>query len=265
MTAKERLDQELERLIPQGLIVAFSGGVDSACLLWAAREIQKSKGGRLLAITAASESVPARDLEDARGFAERLGVEHRIIRSRETSNPDYLKNDGRRCFHCKTELFRIAREEAAKEKIDHIAYGYTASDRSDIRPGHDAAVQAGVVSPLEAAGLGKEEIRQILKENGFDLADKPAAPCLASRVQTGLPVTVQRLRDVEHIENFLRDSGARIVRARIHDDKTIRVETASEFIPTVIAVRSELDQMARERGYRWVVLDLHGYRTGGAA
>lgn len=264
MARRERLIHLLSPHTVPGLIVAFSGGVDSACLLWAAREAAKKSAGRVLAITAVSASVPDLDLRDASEFAEKLGVEHRILRSRETENQEYLKNDSNRCFHCKTELFRIAREEADAEGIQHIAYGYTISDRGDVRPGHRAARMAGVLAPLEEAELTKEDIRAILREEGFSLSEKPAAPCLSSRIQTGLPVTIKRLEDVQQVETFLRDHGVQIVRARIHDEKTIRIETEDASAAKVIELRHDLERLSRSLGYRWITLDLGGYRTGGS-
>lgn len=258
------LIESLRGPVHSGLVVAFSGGVDSACLLFAAVHAAKLHGGRVIALTTASESTPDRDLADAKSFAANLGVPHRIVRSTELEDEEYLKNDLNRCFHCKTELFTIAARVAAEEACAFVAYGYTASDRGEHRPGHRAAHSAGVISPLEEGGLHKAEIREILRANHFELADKPAAPCLASRIRTGIPVTSKRLSDVQSMENTLFAAGLRGHRVRIHDDSLVRVECAPLEMEKLLTLREVLTEQARLLGYRWTVLDLAGYRTGGA-
>lgn len=259
-----RLIESLRAPVHSGLVVAFSGGVDSAALLFAAAHTAQAHGGRVIALTTASESTPQRDLADAREFAAGLGVPHRVVQSEELKNEEYLKNDERRCFHCKTELFTIATRIAAEESCAFIAYGYTASDRGEHRPGHWAAESAGVLSPLEECGLHKNEIREILRANNLDLAEKPAAPCLASRIRTGLPVTAKRLSDVEKLEGVLYRGGLRGHRVRIHDDSLVRIECDPAQMEKLLSLRDEAARLAKELGYRWTVLDLAGYRTGGA-
>jgi uncharacterized protein len=259
-----RLIDSLRAPVHAGLVVAFSGGVDSACLLFAAVHTAKNHGGRVIALTTASESTPERDLKDAREFAAKLGVEHCIVKSAELEDERYVKNDENRCLYCKTELFTIATRVAAEQACAFIAYGYTASDRGEHRPGHWAAQSAGVISPLEEAGLHKDEIRGILRAHGIEIAEKPAAPCLASRIRTGLPVTPKRLSDVQKIEETLYAGGMRGHRVRIHDDSLVRIECDPGQMEKLLTLREEVARLARELGYRWTVLDLLGYRTGGA-
>ena len=262
-----QLDERLRTLVRDGLVVAFSGGVDSAFLLWAAERARREVGGRLLALTSASESTPSWDFADATRFAAHLGVEHQVERSEELSHAEYAQNGSDRCYHCKAELFRIAERLRSERDLRWVAYGYTDSDRSDVRPGHRAALEQGVVSPLAEAGLGKEDIRELMREHGIELADKSASPCLASRVMTGLPITTRRLSDVEALEGVLRRGGVVVNRVRVceagADDRFLRIEVAPDEMATVLPLRDELVREGRARGYRWVTLDLQGYRSGG--
>ena len=250
-----------------GLIVAFSGGVDSAFLLWAAEQERRATGGKLVAFTTASASFPQVEKDDATAFAQALGVEHIWAASGEIANPAYAVNDANRCYHCKTELFRLCRELAQSRQYQWIAYGYNASDEGDYRPGHRAAQENEICAPLHEAGLTKDEIRQLMREQGLDLADKPASPCLSSRLLTGVAVTPRKLKEVEDLEALLRRGGLRVFRARVHEDgaqKFLRVEVALNELPRLLELRADLVAAAQLRGYRWVTLDLAGYRTGGA-
>ena len=256
----------LRSRLPAGLIVAYSGGVDSAFLLWAAEQERKACGGRLLAVTAVSASLAQVERDDAARFAGMLGVEHRWEETAELSNPAYVRNDLSRCYHCKTELFRLSHSLAAQLGYGAIAYGYNASDRGDIRPGHQAATEHGIVAPLDDAQLTKDDIRALMRAFGLPLADKPASPCLSSRLMVGVEVTPQKLRDVEELEAILRRAGLRVFRVRLHEHsggKWLRLEVAPDEMPGVLAVREEFQQAARARGFAWVTLDLAGYRTGG--
>ena len=253
--------------LASGLIIAFSGGVDSAFLLWAAEQERRRTGGRLLALTTVSASYSAAERHDADLFIKMLGVEHLWCESRELEDPAYLANDRSRCFHCKTELFRICHEIATSREYGSIAYGYNASDEGDFRPGHDAAIQAGVLSPLADAGLTKPEIRDLMRLNGLELADKPASPCLSSRLMTGVAITARKLRDVEELEAILRSAGIGVFRVRVHElngTKLLRIETTPEEMSSVLTIREALVEAALSRGYRWTTLDLIGYQTGGA-
>jgi uncharacterized protein len=262
----EALGRRLHELLGEGLVVTFSGGVDSAFLLWAASRARNGRAGSLVALTSISESVPAADLEDSRRFTNRLGVEHLVRRSRETSHPEYLRNDENRCYHCKAELFRIAGEVASDRGLRWIAYGYSASDRHDVRPGHQAALEHGVVSPLAEVGLGKEDIRRLMRDHGLEMADKPASPCLSSRITTGVEITPDRLAHVQAMEDILDEAGVRVHRVRVCPADRglfLRLEVAPEEMEKVLPLRDQLLREARSFGYRWVTLDLAGYRTGG--
>jgi uncharacterized protein len=268
MVKYEALRMALRPRLSQGLVVAFSGGVDSAFLLWSAEQVRRASGGRLLAVTAVSASLAGRERDDAARFARSIGVEHRWEESGELSNPDYARNDPLRCYHCKTELFRITRTLMEKGGYGFVAYGFNASDRSDIRPGHRAALENAVISPLADAELTKEEIRALMRRFELDLADKPAGPCLSSRLMTGVRVTPEKLRDVEQVESILRKRGITTVRVRLHEEgghRFLRVEAAPDDFERVIAIREELVAAGASRGYARVLLDLAGYRTGGAS
>ena len=263
----ETLRRDLSERIMEGALVAFSGGLDSAFLLWVANTIVVEGGGAVMALTTTSPSTPARDKEDATAFTEGMDVPHLWRVSQELSNPAYIRNDRDRCYHCKTELFRIAEEIGKEHGLRWILYGYNASDHSDDRPGHRAALEAGVVAPLSDAGLTKPEIRHLMSEAGLPLAAKPASPCLSSRIMTGLAVTPGRLQDVEALERILREAGVWDLRVRVCATDTgvgfLRVEVPPEEMSRVLDCRLELQKESEYRGYRWVTLDLGGYKTGG--
>lgn len=263
----DALRRRLAPLVREGVLVAFSGGLDSAFLLWAAGQVGEGEGGRVVALTTTSESTPSRDKEDALAFTRSLGVEHIWRESRELSIPEYARNDLERCYHCKIELFRIAGEVAEEVGLRWLLYGYNASDRHDFRPGHRAAEQAGALTPLADAGLTKPEIRFLMEEAGLPLSGKPASPCLSSRVMTGIEITPRRLRDVEEMEGILRDAGVSTLRVRVCRDDAgrffLRVEVAPEEMERVLGCGESLHREGTRRGYRWVTLDLGGYRTGG--
>lgn len=266
-TKYAKLRRILRPKLSEGLIVAFSGGVDSAFLLWAAEQERRSGGGKLLAVTADSASMAQIERDDAKCFAESIGVAHVLEKSAELSNPNYIVNDARRCYHCKTELFQLSAKLATQLGYKWIAYGYNASDRSDFRPGHNAALENEILSPLNDADLTKDEIRALMRANNLNLADKPASPCLSSRLMRGVLVTPQRLRDVEEMEAILRRGGLKIFRVRLHDDggkSFLRLEVAPDEIARAVELREELVAHARTKGYQWVTLDLAGYQTGGA-
>ena len=256
----------LRARLPAGLIVAYSGGVDSAFLLWSAEQERRASGGRLLAVTAVSASLARVEREDAARFAAFVGAEHRWEETAELENAAYLRNDLDRCYHCKSELFRLSHDLASRLGYGAIAYGYNASDRGDFRPGHRAAKENDIIAPLDEAGLTKDDIRQLMRAAGLPLADKPASPCLSSRLMTGVAVTPAKLRDVEDLEELLRGAGLRVFRVRLHEHggaRWLRVEADPAEMPAVLAAREALQVAARARGYAWVTLDLAGYRTGG--
>jgi uncharacterized protein len=260
------LEGLLRRYLQEGVIVAFSGGVDSAFLLWAAKEIYDVSGGRLLAVTAHSPSLPKWDLDDACRLADKFGVPHKIIESHETELPEYIRNDLLRCYYCRKEMFRLSLDVADMEGFAHIIYGHNASDKDDFRPGHKAALESNILSPLAEAHLTKEEIRHILRVNGIEIADKPSAPCLSSRIMTGIPITEKRLRDVEDLESIIRRAGVSVSRVRICADgggDFLRIEAAAEEMLKILKIKEQLVSEGKKRGYHWVTLDLAGYKTGG--
>lgn len=242
------------------LVVAFSGGVDSGVLLAAARRVL---GTRAIALTADSPSMPRQELEDAIRFAARLGVEHRVVRTGELSQQEYARNDGNRCFFCKHALFEVCESVAREQGSGAIAYGYTSDDVGDYRPGHAAAQQFGVASPLREAGLGKREIRAIARELDLELWDKPAAPCLSSRIPYGSEVTLEKLSAIEQMEILLHDLGFRICRAR-YDGTAMRIELEPADIERAAGpeIRDAILTEARRLGVALVTLDLEGFQSG---
>ncbi len=266
-TKLDRLIEELGGYVEGGLVVAYSGGVDSSFLLWAAAEARKKRVGRLLAITTTSPSVPRKDVADALEFASRIGVDCELVESGEFGDERYLRNDRMRCYYCKTELFEISDEIIRERGFRYVAYGYTASDRGDFRPGHKAAQEHEVLYPLADLGFSKDAIRSQMRAEGYEMAEKPASPCLSSRVMTGVPITAAMLNDIEELETLLREGGLREFRVRHHDEggsRFVRLEVAPEEMERAFVLRDRLVAEAKRRGYRWVTLDLEGYRTGGA-
>ncbi len=266
------LKESLGKHTVEGLVVAFSGGVDSGFLLWAAEEARKEYGGKLVALTTDSESMPNHDKEDVSRFIGQIGVKHVWKESTEVDNADYLKNDSLRCYHCKTELFTIARQVAAENDCRHIAYGYSSSDKSDVRPGHRAALENDILYPLAVYDFSKEEIRDFMRVNGFELHDKPSSPCLSSRIMRGVQITKQELKNVDDLEDLLRKGGMRVFRLRVHEmsDQSkgsvrhfLRLETAPEEMLLALQLKDKLTAEAKKLGYVWVTLDLEGYKTGG--
>jgi uncharacterized protein len=242
------------------VVVAFSGGVDSAYLAVRAHRVL---GARALAVTADSPSLAEVQRSMALDLARRFGFAHRLVATSELNDPAYARNDGDRCYYCKAELFRRLLPLAAAEGFRHVAYGLIADDLGDIRPGHRAAVEAGVRCPLAEAGLSKEDVRGLSRDMGLPTWDLPASPCLASRVAYGMPVTVDVLRRVERAEAGVRRLGFREFRVR-HLNGTARVEIAPEEMKrlSVAETRRAIEEAVGAAGYRQVVIDPQGYRRG---
>ena len=242
------------------LLVAYSGGIDSAYLAYAAHQVL---GEEMLAILADSPSLARSQYADAVAFAEEQHIPLRIIATAEIENVDYARNDADRCFHCKDELFTVMERVRVAEGYNAVAYGMNKDDRGDYRPGQRAAAEHGVVAPLLDAGLSKAEIRELAREAGLRLWDKPASACLSSRIEYGRPVTREALAMVEAAEELLRESGFRVFRVRHHGD-IARIEVAREEMPALFA-DGVLDRCNREfkaLGFRFVTVDLEGYRSG---
>lgn len=242
------------------VVVAYSGGTDSAFLAAAAHGVL---GDRAEAVTADSPSLPRKELEAARELAARIGIRHRVIQTREMDNPAYLKNAPDRCFHCKTELFTLLGHLAQENEKRTVADGANTDDLGDYRPGRAAAGNLNVRSPLLETGWSKADIRQASRLLGLPTADKPASACLASRVPYGTAITLELLRMVEQAEDRLRTLGFTVVRVRAHG-KFARIELAPGDIERAARepLRSEIARAVKAAGFRFVALDLQGYRTG---
>ncbi len=262
----EKLSKQLNKLLPDGVIVAFSGGIDSAMLLWAAKKVKDENGGKLLAVTTDSPSLSRTELEDALTFAKDLHVEHAIEKSEEILDEEYVRNDYDRCYYCKTELFGITGSIAKSDEYKWVLYGYNFSDGDDVRPGHKAALENNVISPLADAGFTKDDIRKVLRAHHLTIAEKPASPCLSSRIMTGISITEKRLNDIEAMEAILKNAGIKIFRVRLCQESSelfFRIESASDELKKVLEQCEVLVAEGKKRGYKWVTLDLEPYRTGG--
>lgn len=242
------------------VLVAYSGGVDSAFLAATAHRVL---GERMIAVLADSPSLARRDLEQAIAFAEAVRMPLRMVQTEELDKPDYQRNDANRCFHCKTELFDCMEALGRELGFTHIAYGMNADDKRDFRPGQRAADEHGVLAPLAAAGLSKLEVRALAKAAGYALWDRPAAPCLSSRVEYGRPVTREVLEQVERGEEAMRALGFREFRVR-HHGPLARVEIARAEMPRALDMEM-LDRITatlRAAGFQYVTLDAAGFRSG---
>jgi uncharacterized protein len=262
----QKLRDLLRPKLDDGLLIALSGGVDSTFLVWVADQQRQETGGELIALTTTSESYSQAERADVESFIAAHDIRHMWRMSRELLDVRYTANNADRCFYCKTELFRVCREAAAKLGFKWIAYGYNASDRGDVRPGHRAALDNEILSPLADVGLTKEEIRELMRRRGLELADKPASPCLSSRLMTGVEITPRKLNDVEYLESILRAGGMNVFRVRVHEQagtRFLRIETEPEEMPLALSVRERIVDEAKARGYQFVALDLAGYQSGG--
>jgi pyridinium-3,5-biscarboxylic acid mononucleotide sulfurtransferase len=242
------------------VLVAFSGGADSAYLAWAA---QFALGEQALAVTALSPSFSAHDRQQATTFASETGLRHEFIETNEFENPLYIANQADRCYHCKVELFGDLASVRAARGFAAVAYGVNVDDLQDFRPGHRAASEHGVVAPLLDAGLTKAEIRELSRREGLSTWDRPASACLSSRVPYGTPVTVENLSRIENAESILREFGFRQFRVRSHGELA-RIEIASEELSRALQVEMvrALAESIQKVGFTYVTLDLEGYRQG---
>src|ERR1019366_5948767 len=240
------------------VIVAYSGGTDSAYLAWAAARVL---GDNAIAITADSASIPASHKCDAEDFARRFSIRHEYVETHEFDNPDYVKNAPDRCFHCKDELFSVLEKVGAERAIPHIVYGVNVDDLGDYRPGQRAAKLHSVKSPLVDAGLTKAEIRELSRLAGLPTWDRPAAACLSSRIPYGTPVTIQNIRTVEIGEEEIRALGFRQFRTRFHGE-LVRIEIAREEMERALTMEmaQRFTTIFKALGFKYVSLDLEGYR-----
>lgn len=245
------------------VLVAYSGGLDSAFLLYAS--VRSLGPENVYAFTADSPSYPRAELERSREFASSLalGDRYRVINTNEIIDPRYASNSGERCFFCKQELYRRLTEAAVFENVDVVFDGFNADDVGDFRPGRRAAEKFSVRSPLYEAGLTKSELRQLAKEFELPFWDKPQSACLASRIPYGSPVTVEKLRQVEEAEKYLYSLGFRQLRVR-HHDNLARIELVPDELEKIMQeeIRNKVNERFRELGFIWVALDLAGFHSG---
>jgi uncharacterized protein len=255
---QESLFEQLRAL--NRVIVAYSGGADSAYLAWAATQ---ALGPGALAITADSASIPESHKRDAEAFARDFGIAHEYVETHEFENPDYVRNDPNRCFHCKDELFNVLEKIAAGRGFANIVYGVNKDDLGDYRPGQRAAKLHQVKAPLVDAGLTKAEIRELSRQAGLPTWDRPAAACLSSRIPYGTPVTIGNIRTVEIGEEAVKALGFRQFRTRFHGE-LVRIEIAPAELPRALDMdmARRLTAIFKDLGYKYVTLDLEGYRQG---
>lgn len=242
------------------VLVAFSGGTDSGYLAWAAHE---ALADRMVAVIADSASLPRAELDAALRFARQHGIPVQVVGTAELEKPEYARNDSQRCFFCKDELFTVMEAARVRLGFEHLAYGMNADDRSEFRPGQKAAALHGAAAPLAAAGLTKAEIRELAREAGLNLWDKPASACLASRIEYGRRVTRENLSQVEQAEVALHEMGFTQVRVR-HHGELARIEIARGDLPRALDmdVLDEITRAVRAAGFLYVTLDTQGYRSG---
>jgi pyridinium-3,5-biscarboxylic acid mononucleotide sulfurtransferase len=259
LSAKQAQLDSLLRSLGRTL-VAYSGGVDSAYLAWAARQ---ALGEDMLAVIADSPSLARTQLQDAVAFAQEHSIPLEVIQTAEMERPEYIRNDRQRCFHCKDELFHVMEAFAARHSFQSIAYGVNVDDQSDFRPGQAAARRHHVAAPLLQAGLTKAEIRELARAASLRVWEKPASACLSSRIEYGRPVTLEALSMVERGEEALHALGFRQLRVR-HHGEIARIEIARDELPRALTpeMLAEFTRILKGLGFTYVTLDAEGFRSG---
>ena len=261
----DKIHEKQERLFAilrsmDRVLVAYSGGTDSAYLAWAANRVL---GTGTLAVTADSASIPESHKRDAEAFVKRYGIRHHYIQTNEFDNPDYVRNDANRCFHCKDELFSQLTETGSALGFENITYGVNVDDTKDFRPGHRAAEEHGVRAPLLEAGLTKADIRELSRREGLPTWNRPAAACLSSRIPYGTTVTKEKVKLVEKGEEALKSLGFEIYRVRYHGE-LVRIEIGPGELERALDVEMarKMTEVFKSLGFQYVTLDLEGYRLG---
>ncbi len=241
--------------------VAFSGGIDSTVV---AKAAYVALGAQSVAVTADSASVPRAEIEEARRLAEQIGIRHLVIETHEFDDPDYVRNDGARCYYCKSELYSQVESLLPELGVRYLCSGANLDDLGDYRPGLKAAAEHAVRHPLQEAGFSKADVRALAREWSLPTWDKPASPCLSSRLAPGVQVTPERTGRVEAAEALLKSLGLREFRVRLHEGELARIEAPLEAIPRLAEpqVRQQLVERLRELGFGFVTLDLEGFRSG---
>lgn len=255
-------DRLLETIRGYGRVaVAFSGGIDSTVV---AKAAQVALGDEAIAVTAVSESLATGEREEAEALARQIGIRHRLIRTEEFDDPNYLRNAPDRCYFCKSELYGRLASMLPELGCDVVTSGANTDDVGDYRPGMQAAAEKGVRHPLQEADLSKQDVRNLAQAWGLPTWDKPATPCLSSRIAYGELVTPERVRMVDGAEQWLRGRGLNLLRVRYHKGDLARVEVPLEVLPTLCQpeVREEMVRVFREVGFKYVTLDLEGFRSG---
>jgi uncharacterized protein len=262
VTTLEQKAERLQEILTSHprLLVAYSGGVDSAFLAWTARQVLTHQ---MLAVIADSASLARTHLQEALAFAREQESPLQVVETQELENPDYIRNDSMRCFHCKDELFSVLERYRAAHGFAAIAYGVNSDDQGDFRPGQQAARQHRILAPLLEAGLGKAEIRELARRRDLRVWDKPASACLSSRMEYGRAVTPEALRVIERGEDALRALGFRQFRVR-HHGEIVRIEIAGEELPRALTAEMarEFTAVFKQLGFKFVTLDLEGFRSG---
>jgi pyridinium-3,5-biscarboxylic acid mononucleotide sulfurtransferase len=265
MELNQTLQQKLDALRDtlgslDSLLIAYSGGTDSAYLAYVAHLVL---GDRMLAVIADSPSLPRQELDAALAFASEHSIPIHLLQTRELDNPDYARNDSNRCFHCKDELFTQMETARLELGFAHLAYGMNLDDRGDFRPGQKAAALHHALAPLVAANLTKQEIRALARAAGLILADKPASACLSSRIEYGRAVTAENLSQVERAEEAMHTLGFPQVRVR-HHGELARVEIGRPDLPRALtlAMLDRITAALRPLGFTYITLDTQGYRSG---
>ena len=255
----ERIEQVTEYLQKfGGVLVAFSGGVDSSVL---AALAYRALGQKSIAVTAQSQTLPRRELESAKRTAKDIGINHMVIPYNELDEPGFAQNPVDRCYHCKTGLFRALRALAQDEGFEAVADGTNASELTGHRPGHRASLEQHIVTPFADMGITKDEIRQMGRSLGLNIWDKPQQACLSSRFPYGNTITAEELKQVEQAEEFICDLGVEQYRVRHHGD-TARIEVPEKYFSLIISNKENIIARFKSLGYNYITLDLEGFRSG---